>query len=240
MSSKSILVTGASSDIGILLTQSLLKKGYRVTGHYGSNAAGLKKLESPQLCLVQADLTNFEQAKSLVEKSIEHWGSLDGLVNMIGPLEFKDLLDVTPERWRQMIELNLNVAFTMTHYAQSALIASKGNVINFAYAGVEDVRAWRMATSYAAAKAGIAILTKSFASALAVKGVRVNAVAPGYIDFGAFSKEDTAQILKQMPQGRMGQPGEVVDVVHWLLDGSPSYVNGAIIPVAGAWEHAVE
>lgn len=99
-------------------------------------------------------------------------------------------------------------------------------------------RSWQEATPYAAAKAGLAVLTKSLASALAPKGVRVNAICPGYLEFGKFSEEKKKALEQIIPARRLGTPEEIVNVTRWLLSESPHYLNGSFISIGGAWEHS--
>lgn len=94
-----------------------------------------------------------------------------------------------------------------------------------------------MSTAYGAAKAGIVVLTKALAVSLAPLGVRVNAICPGLIEAGESAAPEREEMARQIPLGRPGKPHEIADVLTWLVTESPSYVTGALIPVAGAWEY---
>jgi len=235
---KVALITGASSDIGSRLTQALLKDGFSIAAHSNRPSEFLAGLAGANLAHFQADLTDFAQAEKLVRSAQDKFGALDVLINVIGPFANEDILSVTPERWRNMVELNLNVAFTMTYYAKDLIVKLKGHIINFGYAGVESIRAWTDAAPYAAAKAGLAVLTKSLATALAPSGVRVNAICPGYLDLDHFTSEERKALVSKIPAGRLGKLDEVVAIAQWLIQDCPSYVTGALIPVGGAWEHS--
>jgi NAD(P)-dependent dehydrogenase (short-subunit alcohol dehydrogenase family) len=141
-----------------------------------------------------------------------------------------------PQHWKNMIDLNLHVAYSVSHFACPHLAATQGHILNFTYAGVENLTAWPSATAYATAKAGLAILTKSLAQSLAPKGVRVNSISPGWIDFGKFPVEKLQRIEKKIPMGRLGRPNEVVELAEWLLTKSPEYLTGAIISLGGGLE----
>lgn len=232
-----ILITGASSEIGCCIVKALIARQFNVVGQYHANLKQLSQMTAANLHLVKANLFEFDQAKMLVNTAVSQLGKLDALINIIGPYFEKDLLSTTPAEWRTTIESNLNFAFTMSHYAQSELIKNQGHIINFCYAGVENVRSWTNATAYAAAKSGLAVLTKSLAVAYAPHQVRVNAICPGYVDFGQFTEEERQSIKQKIPQGRMCHPDEIVSTVFWLLTHSPQHVTGSFITLAGAWEH---
>ena len=231
-----VVVTGASSDIGYVLTKRLADLGISVMAHYSSNATQLEKLPGSLVQLHKADLRHDSSAAHLVNAAIERFGRIDALINVIGPYQQYDLVAMTPSAWRDTVDLNLNIAFSMAHYASPQLIKHSGQILNFTYAGVENLSAWLDSTAYAAAKAGLGVLTKSLAQALAPHSVRANAISPGWIDFGKFTKEKMLQIQGQVPMQRLGAPEEVVDLAEWILTKSPAYLTGALISIAGGLE----
>lgn len=231
-----IIITGASSDIGFEITRRFVDLGVNVVAHYASDGSKLLPLLNDHILVHKADLRRDSEAKGLVDATIEKFGKIDALINTIGPFQESDLLSMEPSSWREMIELNLNITFSMSHYAMPFLIESKGQILNFAYAGVDSITPWPQATAYAAAKSGVAILTKSLAQSLGAKGVRVNAISPGWIEFGKFSSEKRSEIKMAIPMGRLGKPSEVVDLAQWILTASPEFMTGALIPLAGALE----
>ena len=233
---KVIVLSGASSDLGLVITRDLLRLGHSIVAHYSSNVNALKELASPRLLPVQADLTDDQQVQTLMNTAKKQFGRVDILINMIGPFAEMDIVNETPSAWRRTIELNLNVVFATCHFFQDELIRTQGHILNFGYAGIETVSAWPEATSYAAAKAGLAVLTKSLGNALAPRGVRVNAVCPGWIDSGHFTAAKREKIISQIPAGRIGTPDEVAAVVRWILLESPSYLTSTLIPIGGGIE----
>lgn len=242
MQTKKILITGASSDIGFKIVSDLIDSNYKIYGHYFNNSSNLETLKqsNKNLHLHQANLSDDLEAQKLVNDANNTLDGIDILINMIGPFEHIDLLDLTPSQWRKMIELNLNVTFSVSHYACNYLKHKNAQIINFCYAGVENIRSWTGATHYAAAKAGVAILTKSLAVSLGRFGTRVNAICPGYIDFGKFPAGTDTKVIPQIPQARFGHAYEVVQAVKALLENTPQYMTGSLISVAGAWEHVDE
>ena len=243
MRGKTALITGASSDIGHAIAKALAASGYHLAVHYHRNVPAIQaiRMEAAKVG-VQAecfryDLTEANGAEALLQSVFETFGRLDVLVNTVGPFYFKDLGEVTPTEWAEAIQLNLHVAFNVTYYAKPHLCSSQGHIINFAFSGVEHLKAWPMSTAYGAAKAGIVVLTKALAVSLAPLGVRVNAICPGLIEAGESSAPEREEMARQIPLGRPGKPDEIADVLTWLVTESPSYVTGALIPVAGAWEY---
>lgn len=172
----------------------------------------------------------------MIGEAIKVHGRLHAVINTIGPYQEQDLLTMEPPSWRDMIDLNLNVAFTTSHFAIPFLIENKGQILNFTYSGADNLTAWPQAAAYASAKAGLAVLTKSLAHALGSKGVRVNAISPGRIDFGKFTEDEQREFKGQVPMGRLGQPMEVVDLAQWIMMESPEFMTGSMIALSGAQE----
>ncbi|NOR49315.1 MAG: SDR family oxidoreductase [Methanosarcinaceae archaeon] len=243
MGTKTALIAGASSDIGQAIAISLASEGFNIAAHYHKNFAAVKIIkEEAQKNGVEAGLFCFnllhpKQAKEMVNAVVKQFTSIDVLVNTIGPFYYQDILEVTPEEWSESVNMNLQVSFNTTYFAREKICASQGHIINFAFSGVENLKAWSMSTGYCAAKAGIVILTKSLAASLASSGVRVNAICPGLIEEGATTELERQEMAEQIPFGRPGRPNEIAEVVKWLVTDSPHYLTGALIPVAGAWEY---
>lgn len=240
---KTILITGSNSAVGIAVAKALAEQSVQLALQYYSNRtkaeelkAWLDEKEIPNR-LFQCDLTLPDQAEQLIEDSLQQFGGIDVLINVVGPFVYKDILEVTPKEWLDDISLNLNTCFHTSHYAQDALRRSQGQIINFAFAGVENIKAWPMSAGYCAAKTGVAALTKSLAVALAPHKVRVNAVCPGLVEDDAIGAEERRQMAGQIPYGRPVQPEEIGNTVAWLVSGSPKIMTGVLLTVAGGWEY---
>ncbi|HXW52813.1 MAG TPA: SDR family oxidoreductase [Myxococcota bacterium] len=236
-----VIVTGASTSIGSSLVAQLLGDGYKVVAQINQNlgdlVASARKFPD-QLDIVTQDLSDEARARELMEKTAAKHGRIDVLINTIGPMLHKPLTDVTPLDWREQVHFNLNLAFYLTFYAQQYLRASQeGHIVNFAFSGAEQLKGRVDSTAYCAAKAGLVVLTKSLASAMARFGIRVNALCPGLIEANDPVDAERKEIAENLPLGRPGRPSEVSQVLSWLLTESPAYVTGALISVSGAWEY---
>jgi NAD(P)-dependent dehydrogenase (short-subunit alcohol dehydrogenase family) len=240
---KTILITGSNSDIGIAVAKALSNHPLQLALHYYSNQAKVSELQvwldekNVQNRFFQCDLTEPSQAESLIAQTLAAFGSLDVLINIVGPFTYKDILEVTPKEWFDDINLNLHTCFNTTHYALNELRRNQGQIINFAFSGVENIKAWTMSTGYCAAKTGVAALTKSLAVSLAPHKVRVNAICPGLVEEGHISAEERQQMASQIPYGRPVRPDEIGQTVAWLVWNSPESMTGSLITVAGAWEY---
>jgi NAD(P)-dependent dehydrogenase (short-subunit alcohol dehydrogenase family) len=212
MDTKTVFITGASSDIGQAVAISLASSGFNIAAQYYSNLAAVQVIEEEaekwgvQSGLFCYDLVHPRQAKEVVDAVIKKFKSIDVLINTVGPFYYKDILEVTPEEWAESINMNLQITFNMTYFAMEQICASRGHIINFAFSGVENLKSWIMSTGYCAAKAGIAILTKSLAASLAPSGVRVNAICPGLIEEGTTTEQERQEMANQIPFGRPGRP----------------------------------
>ncbi|MBW2609337.1 MAG: SDR family oxidoreductase [Deltaproteobacteria bacterium] len=239
METKVALITGANSGVGQAVTRSLATAGFNIAAQYYSNDAAAQAVEKDaqgsgvEVELLKCDLTKPGQAKDMADAVMEKFGRIDVLVNIIGPFYFGDILSFTPERWREAINMNLNINFDVTYYAREHICASKGHIINFSFAGSENVRPIGRVTAYGIAKTGVTILSKTLAQSLAPFGVRVNTISPGLFEVVHGTEEE---LSRQVPLGRIGKPEEIGETVKWLVTESPEYVTGANISVAGAWE----
>ncbi len=240
---KSILITGASSDVGRAIALELAGEGAKIALHYHKNQsviAGLQQKLADKGCMSLAlshDLTKPDEARDMAEQTVGEFGRLDVLVNVVGPFFYRELDQTTPEEWQEIIALNLHTCFNAAYYAEPYLCKTKGDIINFAFSGVENIKAWPMSAAYCAAKAGVAILTKSQATALAPKGVRVNAICPGLVEEGIATEAERKSMADQIPLGRPVRPEEVAKTVRWLVMESPESMTGSLIAVSGAWEY---
>ena len=233
---KVALVTGAATGIGAACARALGAEGFRVVVHYRSSEAAAKELVErlPEALAVRADLASSEEIDALIKGLQEETGRIDVLVNNAGynvnaPLPLMKLDDydsvaaVARGTWY----------LTKLVLRRFMLRQDGGRIINIS--SVVGHTGNRGQSPYTMVKAGFDALTKSLAQELAGRPILVNSVAPGFIETemtAALPEEIRQAIIARIPQGRLGTPEEVAEVVRWLAT-QASYVNGSVIHVNG-------
>jgi 3-oxoacyl-[acyl-carrier protein] reductase len=236
---KVAIVTGGSRGIGSAIVRELVDCGVKVVFTYlkseGSAKSLLEEIEKlgGRVEAIKSNASNYDEAKMAVEKTIEKFGALDILVNNAGVIKDKSLMMMDPADWREVIETNLTGYFNMAKACIVTMMKQKsGNIINIS--SVAGVIGTARQANYSSAKAGIIGLTKSLAKEVASYNIRVNAVAPGYIETDMTrdlkQKED---LIKMIPGGRFGKPEEVAKVVSFLASDEAKYITGQVIKVDG-------
>lgn len=238
------LVTGATGDIGGATAQRLASEGARVVVHTHRKPERAQAL-ADELAgeghrVLQADLLDRAERRDLVEEAVDALGGLDALVNNAGrysehPPEETDP-DAWVEEWDRTLELNLRAPADLAHAAVEPLADGGGAIVNVssrgAYRGEPD------APAYGASKAGLNALTGSLAQAVGDRGVRVAAVAPGFVETrmveDILASERGEAIRGQSPLGRVAQPEEVAAAVAYLAADEATFATGTVVDVNGA------
>jgi NAD(P)-dependent dehydrogenase (short-subunit alcohol dehydrogenase family) len=234
-----IVVTGGASGIGRSCAERLLAESARivvadVNGDAASAAA--KELgDSDRVLAVAVDVRSSPQCETMVQAALDAFGKLTGLVNCAGVNQPPQMIvDLPPEEWRRVLDINL----TGTLFAIQAVaphLERGGAIVTLASGAARVAR--KGAAAYCVSKAGVLTLTKVAALELGPQGIRVNAIAPGFIDTemnrAKLSPERRAAIERSAPLGRVGTPDEVAAVASFLLSEDSSYICGDLIAVDG-------
>jgi 3-oxoacyl-[acyl-carrier protein] reductase len=237
------LITGAAVGIGRATALALADAGAAIGLHYHSSAKEAAETQSllrdkgATCFLLQADLTNEDQATAIVDNLVRETGRLDILVNNAGsPLQRTKIEDCPTELWRQIFDVNVTAAFFVTRRAIPHLRASgHGSIINNLTLSIQTGGA-NGAGPYAAAKGALQVLTRTLARELAPH-VRVNAVMPGVIETRHHEMFSTPQRMEeyrqQTPLARNGTAEEVAQAIRFLASDAANFITGALLDISG-------
>lgn len=243
LTDRTALVTGASRGLGQAMAYGLAQAGADVAcvSRGGEANATRELVESTgrRFLDLKADLANADNRSGLVEQVIAEFGRLDILVNNAGGGSRYAPEDYPDEEWRELIEVHLFAAFDLCKQAATQFFKQgRGKIVNIG--SLMSFEAGWQISAYAAAKHGIAGLTKSLATAWASKGINVNCIAPGYFDTDLTEPlrndpERGPQILDRIPAGRWGQPDELAGLCVFLASDASNYMHGSVVPIDGGW-----
>ena len=229
-------MTGGSRGIGAAVCRELARAGATVAVNYRSNEQLAREIADEVSGIsVEGDVGDPVSAKAIVERVEAELGDVDILVNNAGITRDTLIARMSDEEWREVMSTNLDGAFHMSRaVARRMLKRRSGAIVNMtSYVGLHGNPGQ---TNYAASKGGIIGFTKALAKELGTRGVRVNVVAPGYIETeltGVLSGEIREFLLAATPLGRLGSPEDVAGAVRFLCSDEASYVTGAVLLVVG-------
>lgn len=236
-----VLVTGASRGIGAQIAKTLASFGLKVWINYRSGAQAAEDIKAEieeaggQAAIIKADVTIEAEFTAAVKTIVEADGALSYLVNNAGITKDKLALRMSVEDFNDVISANLTSAFIGCKAALKVMGKKRfGSIVNISSIVGEMGNAGQ--TNYSASKGGLNAMTKSFAKEAAVRGLRYNAVTPGFIQTDMtdeLSSEVKENYEKNIPLSRFGQPKEIADAVAFLLSDHSSYITGEILKVNG-------
>ncbi len=244
LENKIAIVTGAARGLGEGIALKLAEHGAHIAFSYVSEssadkaAALVTKLEAlgVKAKAWRSNAGKYEEAEAFVNEVVKEFGTVDVCVNNAGISKDNLLLRLTPEQWDEVMEVNLKSVYNMTKQVIRPMMkAKKGSIINMS--SIVGINGNAGQGSYAASKAGIIGFTKSIAIELGSRNVRVNAIAPGFIetDMTHYLKEGEAgqAFLSKIPMGRFGSAEEIGNTTLYLASDLSSYVTGQVISVCG-------
>lgn len=239
MSRPCALVTGAAGGIGSAIAKSLAKEGFLVAIHGRNEDARLNALRDEineeRSFIVTGNISKEEDCKKIIEAVMAEGKTIDVLVNNAGITKDNIVLRMSAEDFDGVIDTNLKSAFFLSKEAFKYMMKARaGKIINIT--SIVGIRGNAAQANYAAAKAGLIGLTKTFAKEFASRNIKVNAVAPGFIESPMTDKLDdriVKEMMEHIPLKRLGKPEDVADIVSFLASSKADYITGQVLSVDG-------
>jgi 2-deoxy-D-gluconate 3-dehydrogenase len=244
LNGKNALVTGSHRGLGAAIAVALSKAGANV-GCHGRDAkpgAACDEIRTAgrKTFYFSADLADAKTHPELIGRTISEFGSLDILVNNAGVIRRAPASEYSAEFWDELISVNLTAVFHLSQLAGRHMLGrgTGGKILNIA--SLLSFQGGILVPAYAAAKGGVAQLTKALANEWASKRINVNAIAPGYMatDNTTALRNDpvrSRQILERIPAARWGEPSDIAGAAVFLCSSASDYVHGHVLAVDGGW-----
>jgi len=241
LTGRAALVTGASRGIGRAIALALAAEGADVAVNYVCSETPARQLVKEieemgqKSLLVQADVSNYQDAERMAQDIFREFGHLDILINNAGITSDRTFQKMDPATWSKVMATNLDGVFNCTKVFIDGMIAQGwGRVVNIT--SVIGQMGNFGQVNYASSKAGVAAFTKSLAKEVAVKGITVNAIAPGFIETEMISlipEKIRARLLEQIPMRRFGRAEEVARACVYLCSADGDYITGSELSING-------
>lgn len=238
---ETVFITGGTRGIGKEIALKFAENGYNIVINYVSDKTDVETLKKEfegkgvESLILKADVSNLEQIEYVVTEAIKKFGKIDVLVNNAGITKDNLLIRMSEEEFDKVLEVNLKGTYLVTKIVTKYMMKKrKGNIINLS--SVVGVSGNAGQSNYSASKAGIIGFTKSVAKELASRNIRVNAIAPGFIQTDMtdiLSDAVKENIYNHIPMKRMGKAREVAELVYFLGTDLSSYITGQVINIDG-------
>jgi len=243
LAGKTAIVTGSTKGIGLGIARAYVREGARVVVNSRSveDCARVVRELGPAAVAVAADLSRSDEVRRLAEEALRVLdGRVDILVNNAGQPRVAPSESLAESDYRYTLDLNLNGCFVLTQeVVRGMLDAGSGNVIHVS--SMNGTVPFPQRLAYCVSKAGLNMMTKVMAIEWAARGVRVNAIAPGYVQtefitmLSARGVLDPGALARRTPMGRIGTPEEIGEVAVFLASPAASFITGEILTVDGGW-----
>ena len=235
---KTILITGASGDIGKEIAKTLAKKTNNLILVYNKNKPNIAELKKHcSVDIFQCDLTNTDEIKMMIEKVIKKHKKIDVLINCAGKSKFQQIQDTTEKDFYEIIDNNLKSTIMLTSAVSKHMISEQnGKIINIS--SMWGKVGASMESLYSASKGAINTFTLALAKELGPSNITVNAICPGLIDTKmniSLSKDTIQEIVDNTPVGRIGKPKDVANLTEFLISEKANFITGQIISVDGGF-----
>ena len=241
-SSKVVLVTGSSRGLGAEMTKAFDRHGAQCVVNYVADPAGQNKSDAESVAatmknplVIGCDVTNPDQVESMMKAISEKFGGLDILINNSGIIRDRTMKKLTLQDFEDVIRVNVTGTFNVTQKA-AAVLRKDGRIVNLS--SVSGQMGLFGQANYSSSKGALISLTKVSAREFARQNITVNAIAPGFIDVGmskGMPEEVTANFIKQIPLGRLGDAENIVDAALFLCSPMASYITGHVLNVNGGY-----
>ncbi|HEV2843021.1 MAG TPA: 3-oxoacyl-ACP reductase family protein [Chthoniobacterales bacterium] len=239
---KVVLVTGSSRGLGAKMIKAFGRHGAQGVVNYVADSAGQNKSEADAVAtelkdplVIECDVTQPEQVEAMMKTIGEKFSGLDILINNSGIIRDRTIKKLTTEDFESVVRVNLTGTFNVTQKA-AAILRKDGRIVNLS--SVSGQMGLFGQANYSSSKAAIIALTKVSAREFARQNITVNAIAPGFIDVGmskGMPDEVTANFIKQIPLGRLGDAENIVDAALFLCSPMASYITGHVLNVNGGF-----
>jgi NAD(P)-dependent dehydrogenase (short-subunit alcohol dehydrogenase family) len=237
---KTAIITGGATGLGLATAKKFVENSIRtiIIGRNEKNLAEVAKNLGALCTYKVCDLSNLKSIPQLVAELVGEFGTIDLLVNNAGINQKKAFTEVTDEEFQQVILTNLTSVFVLSREVAKAMLKQKnGCIINISSMAAQYGLPYVIA--YTASKSAIEGMTKSMAVELSPAGIRVNCVAPGFIEtkMSAKALNDDPQrkqkVLSRTPMGKLGQPDDIAEAIYYLASAAAKYLTGVVLPVDG-------